>query len=290
MPIINATCEYKKVKSCSIKADIFPARRPHSPVMLYIHGGALISGSRRYAPGYQVRLLNREGFSVVSIDYRLAPETQLENIIEDVRDAIRWIGDEGVRIFGFDAGRLAVMGSSAGGYLSLMTGTFAIKPKAIVSIYGYGDILGDWYSKPSEHYCRQAQISEEDALKAVGRREKSTGGNSRYAYYFYTRQQGIWAKCVSGFDPIADRQRLVPYCPLFNVRPDYPPTIFLHGSRDTDVPYEQSVAMNEKLRSMGIESELITMHGMDHGFDSDGSKPEVKEAMNRVMTFLHRHV
>lgn len=166
----------------------------------------MISGNRRYTPNEQVKLFNREGFSVVSIDYRLAPETKLELIIADVKDAIYWIKGEGSRIFCFDSDKLAVMGSSAGGYLALMTGTFDIKPKTIITFYGYGDILGDWYGKPSEFYCNQPMISKADAYKSIGIREKSTGGNIRYTFYYYTRQQGLWANLISGYDANTQRE------------------------------------------------------------------------------------
>ena len=76
---------------------------------------------------------NQAGFSVFSIDYRLAPESRLPEIVEDVRDALAWLKQEGLSRFDLDVSRIAVAGSSAGGYLGLMTGTFADKPTAIVS-------------------------------------------------------------------------------------------------------------------------------------------------------------
>ena len=69
---------------------------------MYFHGGALISGSRRYLPTYQVRRLNQAGLAVVSFDYRLAPETKLEEILTDIQDAIAWAQGPGAAQFGFD--------------------------------------------------------------------------------------------------------------------------------------------------------------------------------------------
>ena len=39
--------------------------------------------------------------------------------------------------------------------MSLLTVSFDIKPKAIVSFYGYGDIIADWYCKQSSFYCQK---------------------------------------------------------------------------------------------------------------------------------------
>lgn len=290
MSIRKATYEYKAVNDCSIKADVFLPSTENPPVVLFFHGGALISGSRRYLLAYQARRLNEAGLAVVSFDYRLAPETKLEEIVTDIQDAIHWVKGKGAGICGFDANRIAAMGSSAGGYLSLMTGTFDVKPNAIVSFYGYGDILGEWYTRPSEYYCQNPLIAREEAESTVGGREKSTGGDRRYTYYFYCRQQGIWPEAVSGYHPITDREKLLRYCPVHNIGPDYPPALLLHGDQDNDVPYEQSEQMSTALENHGIENHLITVKGAGHGFDGDGKNPEVKQVFESVVKFLQTHI
>ena len=287
MPILQATCEYKRVRGCSIKADVFLPSSPRPPVLLAIHGGALISGSRKYLAGYQRSLYQKAGFAVVSIDYRLAPETRLAFILEDIQDAIRWVIDEGARAFNFDPERWAVLGSSAGGYLSLMSGTFGLKPRAIISFYGYGDILGDWYSQPSATYCQQyPPISREEAYACVGGREKSTGNEGRYQFYFYCRQQGIWPQAVTGLSPLNDRDKLLPFCPVYNIQPGYPPTLLLHGDQDSDVPCQQSIQMSQALTEQGIHNRLLLVGGAEHGFDADTQNPEVKRVLDQVVNFL----
>ncbi len=290
MPTNQVTCAYKRVNDCSVQADVYPAPVPHSPVVLYFHGGALIFGSRQNMPHYQIALLNEAGYTVVSADYRLAPETAMAEILTDVRDAIIWTAGEGAKLFGYDGTRLAIMGVSAGGYLALLSGTFEPKPQAIVSFYGYGDILGSWYELPSEHYCTAVMVTEAEALKTVGGPEKSSGDFSRFTYYLRTRQQGTWVKSVSGLDPSRDRERLLAWCPQVVARTGYPPAILLHGDADTDVPYEQSVAMHGRLRELNVESELVTMQGMGHGFDADDSNPEVQKALQKVIDFLQSHM
>ena len=74
---------------------------------------------------------------MVSIDYRLAPETKLPEIVSDVEAAFHWVGREGARQFHLDIDRIMVFGGSAGGYLTLLTG-YRVSPKlkALVSLYG----------------------------------------------------------------------------------------------------------------------------------------------------------
>jgi acetyl esterase/lipase len=290
MPILQALVEYKKVSGHSILADVLLPQVKNGPVVLHIHGGALISGSRKYLQKWQANQLLSAGFAIVSIDYRLAPETKLFGILEDIQDALAWVKGEGASLFGYNPNRLAVMGGSAGGYLSLMCGTFAVKPKAIVSFYGYGDILGEWYTRPSGFYCQRPLITKEEAVASVGKRTISAGGGKRYTFYFYCRQQGIWPEAVSGYHPLADHEKLLQACPADNIGPDYPPALLLHGDQDTDVPYEQSVQMAQALGKRGIEHRLVTIPGGGHGFDGDSQKPEVRQVFEGVVDFLQNHL
>lgn len=290
MPILKALCEYKRVGACSLKADVYPAKERRAPVVLYIHGGGLIFGSRKGMPRHQLTLYWRAGFAVVSIDHRLAPETKLPGIVADIRDALRWVKDEGAALFGFDPERVAVAGSSAGAYLSLMAGTFAEKPRAIVSFYGYGDLLAAWRDTPSAVFNEQPKVSREQAWACVGGREKSMGGMDRYPFYAYCRQQGRWTLEVAGLNPAGQRAGVEPFCPVRNIGPGYPPTLLVHGDADTTVPHEQSVQMAAELAKHGVEHGLVTVPGGGHGFEYARMTPELEAILEAVGAFLQRHV
>ena len=74
-----------------------------------------------------------------------------------------------------------------------------------------------------------------------------------------------------------------------NVTEDYPPTLLLHGNRDTDVPYQQSILMAEEFSRHKVEHELITMEDRGHGFDREMDDPMVKDAFTEVLAFLDKH-
>lgn len=139
------THTYKTVGDLEIKADVHrPADDIVRPVVVWIHGGALINGHRAGISGRVNDMMLGAGYTVVSIDYRLAPETQLPGIIEDIEDAFRWIRAEGPTLFHANVDKLAVMGGSAGGYLTLMSGYRVEPPPAVlVAFWGYGDLIGD---------------------------------------------------------------------------------------------------------------------------------------------------
>ena len=289
------TLVYKIVQDCEIRADLYcpPTGSGPAPIIVYIHGGALINGSRRDIRPRQLQLYLDSGYAVVSIDYRLAPETKLPLIIEDLQDAFRWVEERRVDLFHLDSDRIAVVGHSAGGYLTLMAG-FCVspRPRALVSFYGYGDIAGDWYSKPDPFYCRAPAVSEEESGIFVHGPVISEPyeGRGKEQFYLYCRQQGLWPQEVTGHDPESEPSFFRPYCPVLNVSRDYPPTFLLHGNKDTDVPYQQSVMMAKELTRVGVENKLITITDGPHGFDGQMDAPQVKSAFEVVLRFLEQHL
>lgn len=280
---------YKRTEQSSIYADIY-YHGSQTPVIIYIHSGALIFGTRKWLPIEQVEIFKNAGFSIISIDYRLAPETKLQFIIEDIEDAIHWIRSTASKMYDFNTDKIGLIGCSAGAYLSLVSGTMKHKPNAIVSFYGYGDILGKWYSEPSEYYCKRVAVNLMEAEKHLSKGEVSEGSWDRFNYYLWCRQQGNWVEKVTGFDRNGDSELLKRYNPIDNIFKDFPPTLFLHGDKDTDVPYEQSLMMYEQLRKAGIETDLVTIHGADHVFDQYINDVQVKNAFEKTVVFLKKHL
>lgn len=284
---------YKKVGDLEVRADVYRVDdgKP-MPVVVWIHGGALINGHRESVPLRLKKPLLDAGYLIVSIDYRLAPETKLSEIIQDVEDAFAWIHRDGPRLFQADAKRIAVMGGSAGGYLTLTTG-FRVEPKpnVLVSFWGYGDLIGDWYSTPSPHARHhRSKRTEADARSQVAgppvsdSRERNGDGG---AFYQFCRQKGIWPQEVSGWDPKTQSQKFFAYMPVKNVTKDYPPTLLIHGAKDTDVPFEQSVLMAEQFQKHSVEHQLLSIPNAEHGL-TGGDPKRIDEAYDAVLPFLSK--
>jgi acetyl esterase/lipase len=289
----KTTYVYKRVAHHPLKADVYgPHDARRHPVIFWLHGGALIFGDRTHIRAVQVERYVKAGFVVVSIDYRLAPETKLPEILEDVRDAYLWVRAKGPALFHADRDRIAVVGHSAGGYLTLAAGYhLQPRPKALVSFYGYGDITGAWYSRPDPFYLREPAVSKERAELAVGSTVISEGDEERrWPFYLYCRQQGLWPKEVAGWDPDSQPHAFDPYCPVRNVSADYPPTLLLHGDQDTDVPFEQSAMMARELARRNVEHKFIQILGGPHGFDANLNDPQAVQAFEEVLSFLKKHL
>ncbi len=290
------TVAYKTAGGSPILADVYLPQtdRPH-PVLLWIHGGALIVGSRDGIHPAQRDQYLEGGYALISIDYRLAPEAKLPAILEDLQDAVAWIREQGPRQFRIDPDRLAVIGHSAGGYLTLLSGyCVEPRPRALVSFYGYGDIAGAWYSQPDPFYNRFPPVDRGAAYATVGGKIRShtdaAESAARHRFYLYCRQQGLWPHEVTGHNPHTELAAFAPLCPLRNVSAAYPPTLLLHGDQDTDVPYEQSVLMAQALECAGVEHDLVTYAGGPHGFDYSMEDQIVVAQFARVLSFLSRYV
>ncbi|WLV24988.1 alpha/beta hydrolase [Aciduricibacillus chroicocephali] len=285
------TFTYKTNSGFEITGDFYPARSKNAPLLIYIHGGGLIWGSKKDLNNEQLHLYNEAGYNVFSINYRLAPETKLPEIATDLADCMRWVQEDAPAEMNYDRERVAVIGSSAGGYLSLLSGTFPVKPKAIISFYGYGNILGGWYRMPSRYFNKDKKVPEPLARQLIGNQPISEAPiEKRYGIYLFCRQQGKWLDYVTGMSPILEMNRLKQYCPIDLADTSYPPTLLLHGDADDDVPYSESVNMNEKLQELGVDSSLITIPDGAHQFDLEMDKPEVKETFIEVLDFLKMHL
>jgi acetyl esterase/lipase len=290
--IRRETFTYKTVGDRAIKADVIRRdTRDRLPVAVWIHGGALIMGDRRGIDRTLRDELVNAGHALVSIDYRLAPETKLPGILDDVRDAFGWIRSEGPKAFGVRTERIAVLGGSAGGYLTLCTGLLIEpRPVALVSFWGYGDIAGDWYSRPDAFYCRQPLVAESEARATVGQAAiaEPPSGNQRARFYVYCRQKGLWPREVVGLDPITEPRAFDRFCPVRAVSPQYPPTLLIHGTKDTDVPHEQSVLMDRELTRHGVPHQFISVPDGGHGLGNI-DRAKVEGLLRQAVAFVGRY-
>ncbi len=289
----KTTHVYKTVGDVSIHADVYrPDDDKVRPVVVWIHGGALIVGSRESVPGNILELCQKEGFALVSIDYRLAPEIKLPQIAEDLDDALAWIRTQGPERFQIDPERMVITGGSAGGFCTyLVTARMKHKPRAIVSYWGYGEFDPEWTVVKSKDHGEA--VKQDDALQGVGKevvtaptKEQAPG---RGAFYRCTRQNGIWSKEVTGFDPVKDKEQLDRFSPVRLVSKDFPPTLMIHGTIDTDVPYACSLRMAEAFKKHGVPYELVTVENAGHGL-AGGDPAKNQAAHEQALAFIREHL
>lgn len=240
------------------RLDIFinpaaSARRP-APVLVYFHGGAWARGARPTHPG-GFNGFYHMGFSVVSVDYRLADVATAPAAATDVLCALSWV-KRNAETLHFDASRIVVYGTSAGGHLALLAGLLPRntdiadpacgplpQPAAILDFYGPADLTAGY----------------------------QPGGPFRSVQK--------WIGPVA--DPVALARKL---SPMTYVRSGLPPVFIVHGDADPTVPYAQSLALKAALDRAGVATGLHTVAGGLHGKFDAGEKSIIYKEIEAFLT------
>lgn len=126
------------------------AQSPRAPLMVFFHGGGWMVGSLRSYDAAVRRLAAKTGCVIVSVGYRLAPESVFPAAVEDSWDAFTWSSDHAGELSA-DNAKMVVCGDSAGGNLSaaiaqmcLDSGRYRIALQVL--IYPSTDMSRSWPS------------------------------------------------------------------------------------------------------------------------------------------------
>jgi len=208
-----------------------------APLVVMIHGGSWAGGTSADLAALNFYLAGR-GYAVAALSYRFAPAYPFPAASDDVAAAIAFLKGHAAEL-GLDAGRIAVIGRSAGGHLALLAGYTANDPaiRGVVSFYGPVD-LRYGYANPRN----PAVIDSRAVLGAfLGGTPDSAG---------------------AAYDAAS---------PIRFVGPATPPTLLIHGGRDELVSFAESQMLADRLAAAGRPQMLLGLpwatHGMDYNFD-----------------------
>ncbi len=238
-----------------------PAPPGGRPMILLVHGGGWVAGSRQdYAP--LIRSLARWGLVAASLDYRLAPQAHWPAQGEDIRCALRWMRHHAAQWSG-RGHRLALLGGSAGAHLAALV---ALQPRTPPSADA------PW---AGEDESVQALI-----LHGGGYELREPPG----APSAFSQGQHDKLRALLGRAPDAAHQSAL--SPLRWLRADAPPLFLVHGQRDAVVPVAQSRQLHAEARRLGVPAELWVIP--DAGHADFGSAADLVGA--RLRDFLSRHL
>src|SRR3954469_17962915 len=129
-PSIDATIAGSGVEHVGLSVPQEPAvtlsvlRRPGvvtpTPCVYYVHGGGMIMGDRQTGAPIFSRWVDLFGVTVVSVEYRLAPEHPYPAAVSDCYAGLRWVAGHAAEL-GIDPARIVIAGNSAGGGLAAAT-------------------------------------------------------------------------------------------------------------------------------------------------------------------------
>lgn len=214
---------------------------PGAGAILHIHGGGFIGGAAANTEGWNRAEAAALGCTVISVEYRLAPETPHPGPIEDCYAALKWLHGAAGEL-GFDANRIAVEGVSAGGALaaalSLLARDRCEVPIAFASLVY--PMLDD----------RSANATPDPVTGHVGWTYESNGFGWK----------SLLGKDVCGPDvsPYASAARAMDLAGL-------PPTFIGVGALDMLV--FENIDYARRLIAAGVPTQLMVYPRAFHGFD-----------------------
>lgn len=242
--------EYANVAGTSMQLDLrIPDGPGPFPVIVYLHSGAWITGDRTGGPA--IRQATR-GYAVASIDYPLAPQFIWPTQIEACKAAVRWVRANAAR-FHLDPSRVGAFGTSAGGHLAAMLGTsggeasleglelgnaqFSSRVRAVVDFYGPTDLL----------------LINDQKLPCY----PGLDANASYM------PPSLLIGC-----PIQQcKEKTETANPIQYVTADDPPFLIMQGTADCLTPYQQSVMLDDALKTAAVDSTLYLVQGAQHSDD-----------------------
>ena len=218
--------------------------------VVYFHGGGWVVGSLESADASCRALANRSRCVVISIDYRLAPETKFPGAVEDAYAATRWVIDNAADLR-IDPARVAVGGASAGGNLAAAVALVAREK-------GGPGIAFQLLTVPVTELSSKA-ASHREFAEGYG----LTSADMEWYGRHYVRTD------ADADDPRASVLRADLH--------DLPPAFVI--TAECDPLRDDGEAYADRLRELGIAARYKRYPGMFHGFMSFlGVLPEAAEA------------
>lgn len=253
-PVLNTP--YNETQSL----DLYLAEKPGQPLVVCLHGGGFISGSKDDERCSQTaKLLTAAGFNCASINYSLAPAhdrfSAWPRNLFDVADALNFLHDNATE-YAYDFDRISLLGYSAGCCLS--------------NLYIQGR------ERIFEHFGYQTLVYSASALVGF------------YGPYDFTTRQAE----RRSEDPAINLH----HSPAYWIRQDKtsiaPPVLHFQGDADTIVYPDQHAAFQRDYQERGCSFTPVIVEGFDHAFaprDTNAAGRSIDLGPD-ILAFLKRHL
>lgn len=230
--------------------DVYlPKSDKATPAMIFIHGGGWRAGSKKHVPAWLKRFVADGQLSVVSVEYRFTNVKTHPAQVHDCLRAVQFVRHNAAK-WNIDPQRLGVTGGSAGGHLT-----------AYVALH-------DDAAKPDSKDPVERESSRVTcAVPFAGPTDWSLLSTIKHDHPAYRQ--------LIGYEPGTAADKLSPEL-MKNVSPisfaskDDPPIMQVHGDKDVIVPIEHAQNLHNKLKSLGVTSELVVIPGGNHGVAGAG--------------------
>src|SRR5215471_1961451 len=217
-------------------------------VIIMVSGGWVSPYSPPQQAAARFKDLLDKGFTVIPLRHGSSPKYFIPEIVSDVRRAVRYIRYN-AKQWSVDPDRLGVFGGSAGGHLSLMIGTASDNgdPNAKEEFMKVSDRVASVvaYFPP---------VDLRPITRGVNPPPLVPGRPDRFPALNF------------------EKEKAPDYSPILFVSPDDPPTLLIHGDKDTLVPISNSKIIYEAFQKNNVKTQFITIEGAEHGFRGEDAK------------------
>ena len=223
-------------------------------VIIYLHGGSFHAGSLRTHRGLAARIGVNSNSSVLSLDYRLAPENPFPAAIEDVVSVYRWL----LEIQGFDPKKIIISGDSAGGGLTLAS-LLKLKEESL-PLPAAGICLS-----PVTDFAITGESIKTKAKEEI----MLTENEMKQSFEIYAKGQNAKHPLIS---------------PLYADLSGLPPLLIQTGT--AEILLDDSTRFAQKAINQSVTVDLDLWEGMFHVFQIFGNLiPESKKALKKIGEF-----
>ena len=231
---------------------------PYAAVII-VHGGGFLRGDKRTYVTPMFPLLSGGGYAWFSINYRMAQEGTLEDSLNDVRSAIRYVQAH-AKEYNIDPRRVFILGESAGGSIVALIG---VKDRnkhglaGIVDFYGVADFVKLNADRKAK---KPSYVPDGAVMRYFGAKDEQDAANAQ-------RQASALTYMGKGV----------------------PPMLLIHGTADEQVFYDQSPTFCPELKRAGNECELFTVPDAPHGMSVWEKDPRFHSYKAVLLKWLDAH-
>lgn len=252
--------------------DVFtPAAETEAlPTVVWIHGGAWISGSKENVEPY-LRILAARGYTTIGVDYGLGPESTYPTAVTQLNDALAYVNEHAGELR-VDASQIVLAGDSAGAQLASQLATLSTNPR-------YAELVGLTPALDADQLAGVLLNCGVYDLSAMAELQGLPAWGFKVALWAYTGTKD-WSQQSSG--ALMSSIRFV--------TSDFPPT-YISGGNGDGLTWLQSIPMASRLTELGVPvTELFWSAShepqLQHEYQFHLDLPDAQEALTRTIDWL----
>lgn len=275
---------------------------PSGLAFIYLHGSAWALLDKDVGTRPFFSHLAAQGHVIVDVAYRLAHETDMMGMVNDVKRAIVWI-KENARTYGVNPHTIVVGGGSAGGHLAMLAAYTANNPQftpkelerkdisvcGVVSLYGPTDLKAMYYHTNQQFTTRLNAGSAKKAVPQMPEWAIKIMGKAYYRFNFDKdfANAGVFAVLLGGH-PDECPEPYALFSPVTHVHANCPATILIQGDHDLMATVKTTRFLRTRLAQENVPTVMHILPQTDHAFDLILPKisPSAHSAIYDVERFL----